>query len=344
MATVAEVLRKSGWTEDQINALDAKALAGFNGILTTAEQSKVEAQQAAQKAETERQAAVTAAAQAEKDRQAAKVAQDAAELAQRSNREFYDTEIVPGLTGWEAEKKALETKAANDAALAAFYKAQNEGARGAGFIAADAPVFTPPATPPLVAPRAPNGQYVAGAPGSTPGSPVFLDPNQIASRIGDVAGTISDIQWKYQTLHGKPLPIAPSELIRQADAVKLSPMDYASRTFNFAQREQEIAAKASQDHDAAVSAAAIAAKETEWKAEREKLIAEHTAKERLRAEQVGSNPDVRQAPGSARFADVARAVKEGTLPDPLKMTDAQRRAATRTQIHQEIAEREQSVA
>jgi hypothetical protein len=52
---------------------------------------------------------------------------------------------------------------------------------------------------------------------------------------------------------------------------------------------------------------------------------------------------VRTPPGSSRFAEVARAVKEGTLPDPLKMTDAQRRAATRQQIHSEIAERESAV-
>ncbi len=341
MPTVKEILRASGLSESQIDALDAKAMSGFTGILDTAEKSKLEAQTAAQKAEQDRQAAAAAQAQAEKDRQAAKAAQEKAEFDVRANREFYENEVVPGLTGWEAEKKALETKAANEAALAAFYKAQNDGARGAGFIPTDAPVFTPPAATP---PRVGNGQYVANAPGSTPGSPTFMDPNQIAGKIGDVAGAITDIQWKYQALHGKPLPIAPSELIRQADALKLSPMDYASRTFNFVAREQELAEKAKQEHDAAVGAAAVAAKEVEWKEREAKLIADHAAKERLRAEQIGSNPDVRQAPGSSRFAEVARAVKEGTLPDPLKMTDAQRRAATRTQIHQEIAEREQSVA
>ena len=326
MATVQEILLASGLTQEQINALDAKAVSAFSGVLTTAEQQRTEATQAA--------------AQAERDRQAAKAAQDAAELAQRSNIDFYENSIVPGLTGWEAEKKALETKAANEAALAAFYKAQNEGARSAGFIPTDAPAFTPSAEQP----RNASGQYVSGAPGSTPGSPTFMDPSQIAGRIGDVAGAITDIQWKFQTLYGKPLPVAPSELIRQADAQKLSPMDYAARSFNFVAREKEIAEKAKQDHDAAIASAAIAEKEKEWKAEREKLLADQAAKERLRAEQVGSNPEIRQAPGSSRFAEVARAVKEGTLPDPLKMTDAQRRSATRQQIHSEIAERETAVA
>lgn len=340
MATVREILRQSGLSEAAIDALDAKAMSAFNGVLTTAETSRLEAQQAAQKAEADRQAAAAAAAQAEKDRQAAKAAQDAAELAQRSNIDFYEQSIVPGLTGWEAEKKVLETKAANEAALAAFYKAQNEGARGAGFVPQDAPVFTPPAAPP----RDNNtGRYVAGAPGGTPGSPTYMDPNQVASRIGDVAGTLSDIQWKYQTLHGKPLPMAPSELIRQADAQKLSPMDFAARTFGFAQRERELQEQATKDREAAVAAAAIAEKEKEWKAEKDKMIADQVAKDKKIAESGGSNPDVRTPPGSSRFAEVARAVKEGTLPDPLKMTDAQRRAATRQQIHSEIAERESAV-
>ncbi len=321
MPTVAEILEQTGFTKEQIAALDPKLVTTFSGIMTDAEQKQA--------------AAVTAAAKAAADAQSASETLAKTELERRSLNEFYETKVVTGLTGWEEEQKKLRTEAANSAALAAFYEAQNKAARDAGFIAAEAPKFTPAAVDPNAA-RDGQGRFVANAPGGTPGSPSFIDANQIAGKIGDVAGLISDIQWKHQTLYGKPLPMAPSELIRQADAQKLSPMDFAARQFGFAAREAELSQQERKAHDDAIATAAVAAAETAHKAEIEKMRKDQADKDRARAEGGGNNPEVRAAPGSSKFTEVRKAVQEGTRPDPLKMTDAQRRQATRQSIHAEI--------
>jgi hypothetical protein len=325
MPTVTEILEQTGFTKEQIAALDPKLVTTFSGIMTDAEQKQA--------------AAVAAAAKAEADRQAAAETLDKTQLERRSLNEFYETKVVTGLTGWEEEQKKLRTEAANAQALAAFYEAQNKSARDAGFIAAEAPKFTPAAVDPNAG-RDGQGRFVAGAPGGTPGSPSFIDPNVIAGKIGDVAGIISDIQWKHNTLFGRPLPMAPSELIRQADAVKLSPMDYAARQFGFAAREAEMSAQEKAAHDKAIADAAVAARDAEHKAEIEKIRKEQADKDRQRAEGGGNNPEVRAAPGSSEFAEVRKAVQEGARPDPLKLTDAQRRQATRQAIHSEIQENE----
>lgn len=328
MPTVAEILKATGVSDEEIAKIDAKWMSAFSGVLTTAEQKATEATEAAKKAENERTAATAA--------------REAAELAGRANTEFYETKIVPGLTSWDEEKKRLLNDKTNAEALAAFLKTQNDGARANGFIAADAPAFTPPADQSQQ--RDGKGQFVSNAPGSTPGSPTYIDPTQVATKIGDIAGVISDIQWKHQTLYGKPLPIAPSELIKQADALKLDPLTYASRTFNFAQKEEEVRQNAAKDHDNQIATAARAEEETKWKAELDKVHAEQAAKDRARNESVGNNPEVRVPPGSSGVAAIRKGVQDGKLPDPLKMTDQQRRQATRQQIHTEIAEREPSLA
>ena len=159
--TLAEVLKQSGWTQAQIDALDAQAQTGLTNFVTGIYQT----------AEQKEQAAAESAKKAEEERVAAKAAQDAAELAQRANKEFYDTTIMPSLTGWEDKEKALQTEIANANARAAFYEAQNKGAKDGGFIAADAPGFVAPVagTPG----RDGQGKFVAGGPGGTPGSPTF---------------------------------------------------------------------------------------------------------------------------------------------------------------------------
>src|SRR5258705_2060263 len=87
--TVAEVLKETGITDEQIAALDSKATAGFTTILSTAQQ-----------------------------------AQDKAELAQRATNEKFENEISPALDAWANDKAALSAKmAAYDAAL----KAAEEG-------------------------------------------------------------------------------------------------------------------------------------------------------------------------------------------------------------------------
>ena len=320
MNTVAEILKASGFSDEDIAKLDARAMTAFSGVLTTAEQAK--------------SAAIEAAAKAENDRQAAIKAREAAELAQRSNTEFYETKIIPGLTGWEEEQKRLLTEKANAEALAAFYKTQNEAARSGGFVPADAPAFAAPAAPAQPA-RSATGQYVAGAPGSTPGSPTFT-MEQVREGLGGTMGVLADIQWKHQQLYGRPMPMSPTELTRQAENLRLDPVSFAERQFNFSARERELAEQAKQEHEKTLRAEEAARVAAEYEAKLKAQADEFAAKERTRAEQGGNNPDVRQAPVSPKFTEIKRAVAEGTRQDPLKMTDAQRRAATRQSIHEEI--------
>lgn len=75
--TVADVLRQSGMSEDEVKALDAKALKAFETVVSTAEQER-----------------------------------DKAELAKRAQQQMYDTEIAPALDGWANEKARLEAEAA----------------------------------------------------------------------------------------------------------------------------------------------------------------------------------------------------------------------------------------
>jgi len=75
--TTREILKQTGLTDEQITALDAKVLAGFDTVLTTAAQER-----------------------------------DAAELASRAQRELYDTQIAPALDAWGNEKATLEATAA----------------------------------------------------------------------------------------------------------------------------------------------------------------------------------------------------------------------------------------
>ena len=77
MPSTKEILKATGLTDEQINALDAKILSSFDTVLTTAQQER-----------------------------------DAAELASRAQRELYDTQIAPALDQWGNEKATLEATAA----------------------------------------------------------------------------------------------------------------------------------------------------------------------------------------------------------------------------------------
>jgi hypothetical protein len=318
MPTVEEVLRQSGFTNEQIAALDQRAVTAFSGVLTEA---------------TKAQSA------AEQQRAEAKAAQDAAELAQRSNIDFYDNKIAPSLTAWEEEKQRLENERARTVAEAMFYKTQAEEAKKTGFIPTDAPGFDPSKfTPPNpnVQPRDPQGRYVAGAPGGTPGSPQFVDVNQLAARAGDAMGIIADINWHYQTLFGKPLPVSPTELIKKADELKLDPMTYAARTFNFDARRQEIQKQEQEARDQKIREEAVAPWEAKLK-EKDELSKKALAdKDREWAERTGSNPDIRRPQASPQMTEIAKASKADPTLDPLNMTDQQRRVMTAQMIRKDI--------
>lgn len=270
MPTVVEVLRQSGFSEEEIQRLDQRATTAFSQVLTQAEQDR-------QRAEAERLA----------------------------NIDFYETKIMPGLLGDDEQRQQLEAARVRAEREAAFYRS---AAIGAGIVPGEEPS------------RDGQGRFVANA-GGTPGSPSFVDPSELVRRAGEGMGMLADVAWKYESLYGAKMPIAPTELIAEGDKLGLDPMSYAARKFNFAAKEQELAKRRAEEHDAAIRAEAASARDRYW------------------AERSGSNGDIRPAV-AARMTEVAKAVRAGQAPDPLKMTDAQRRVATRQQIHKELAEHE----
>lgn len=330
MPTLAEVLKSSGWSQAQIDALDAQAMKGLgdyvSGIEQTAAQKEKAASELAVKAEADRKAQEAAVL-------AAKTALEAAELQKRSVDEFWNNTYNPGVAAWEAERAKLAKAAADAAAESAFYKAQHASLKESGIVPADAPVFTPTAVVPPVATTS-----------TTPGTPTFTI-NEVRDQLGNSLGTVANIQWEYRNLYGKEMPISPTELLRQSEANKFKdPATYANSIFKFAEKREEIRQAEAKAHDDAIAAAARAAKDEEHKAELKKIQDEFSAKERQRAEQAGNNPDTKLPPGSAKFADLQRAQKQGERPDPTKMTQAERRALTSANIHKAVEERQAVVA
>jgi hypothetical protein len=244
------------------------------------------------------------------------------------------------LTSWQEEQVKLQTETANAQALAAFYKAQNDAARTAGFVPTDAPAFVAPANNGT---RDGQGRFVPNAPGSTPGSPTFTIED-VRNQIGTSLGTVANIQWKYQSLYGKPMPISPTDLLVQAENNKFKdPATYASQIFKFAEKEEEIRQAAAKAHDDQVASVAAADKESEWKAKMDAREAEIAAKDKLRAEQGANNPDVRVAV-SSKIPELQRQVVAKELPDPLMLNENQRRANTTKMIRDTIAQKDQAAA
>jgi len=153
--TVAEILKQSGMTDEQITALDQKIVAGFEGVLTTA----TTAQQAAQSAK------------------------DEAERAHRAQQEMYSTQIAPALDQWANEKATL-------AAERDFYRTQALEAKNGGFIPKEAPSYQAPQPGQQ---RGPDGQYIAGG-NQVPGSPAYLTPQDGIKAVSNVTWVMSEHQ------------------------------------------------------------------------------------------------------------------------------------------------------
>lgn len=235
----------------------------------------------------------------------ANTALEQAELAQRGVRKTLDEEINPALDKWANDKASYETKlAAYEAAL----KAAKEG----GFQVPD--IIGKPAEPA----RNADGTFVAGK-NPVPGSPELV--TSIKREAGAAILSLANLNWKYQTLFGKPMPDSPSDLIREADAQKLDVISYAAKKYDFQAKEAEIKAAEQKKHDDAIVAAALADNDKKW------------------AEKVGNNPMIRQAEVS-RFSTIDKAVKAGERPDPLSMTREQRHTATRQAILKEASQLE----
>jgi hypothetical protein len=323
MPKLADVLKQSGLTDEQIAAIDAKALAAADTYVSKVEK---DAQDLAVKAEADRKAK-------EVDAAAAKTAQEAAELQKRSVDEFWTNTYNPGIAAWEVERTKLAKAAADAAAEAAFYKTQRETyLKELNIDPSNAPAFAAPTPVP------------AADQNRTPGTPTFTI-DDVRNEMGTALGTVANIQWEYQTLYGRPMPISPTDLLRQAEANKFKdPATYASQIFKFAEKREEIRQTAAKAHDDEIAKNAAEAKETEWKAKLDAREIEIAAEKKKLAEGAGSNPDVKLPPGSSKFADLQRATKAGERPDPTKLTPQERRQSTFDNIHKALEERQAVVA
>jgi hypothetical protein len=272
MQTVEEILKATGWTDEEVKALDAKKLGGFTQILSTAQQ-----------------------------------AQEKAEFEHRAQATQYDETIAPALDKWANDSARLQAEVA-------FYKTQAEQAKAGGFIPTAAP-GTPVAAPELA--RNPAGQFVAGA-NPVPGSPQYMTREEGFRAL-------SNTQWvlaEYMRLNNGAVPPDDIEtLANEAVAQRLPLRDYAAKKYDFNAKREAIKAGEQKKHDDAIRTEEAARVNKEW------------------AEKVGNNPNLRTAEVS-RFATIDKAVKDGTRPDPLKMTREQRHEATRKQIQTEMAANE----
>ena len=152
---------------------------------------------------------------------------------------------------------------------------------------------------------------------STPGTPTFSgNPNEFVGKVTQGLSQLSDIEWKYKQLYGKPLPDPPSALIAEADRLGISPSEAAERRYKFSAKQQEL-------RDQQIRS------ETESKIRREF------------AEKSGSNPDMRLPSGNSKYAEVRRAVEQGKLKDPTRMSPQERRAQALNSIHKSLEERKQ---
>lgn len=240
--------------------------------------------------------------------------EEAAALNQRKINDYISNELNPALNNWANEKTAYEAKIA-------AYNTAFEQAKAAGFIAPEINVGSPTLdTNGGQPPRDPQtGQFVAGK-NPVPGSPGF-DPARFQEGVGAYIGTMQDLQWKYQTLFGSVMPDSPTTIVREAQAQHMNPIEYAAKKYNFAGKEQEVATKKQQERDEQIRKEAIA--------ERDRYHAERQA-----------NPLLAQAETS-QFSTINKAVKAGTLPDPLKMSKEERHQATLNLISKDIRDREQ---
>lgn len=277
--TLEEILKATGMTDEQIKALDAKAVTA----LTTYHAS-------------------------------ANKAFEEAETAKRAVAEQYDKDIAPAILNWEREKADRDIRMASmEAAL--------KSAKEAGFAVPD---FMNPANPPPV--RDANGKFVANA-NPVPGSPAF-DPGKVTTdlrnELGGAFAFAADTQWRYRTLFNKEMPDSPTALIREAQAARMSPAEFAAKKYDFAGVEAKQKADAEKAKIDAAVKEAVDKTNKDW------------------AERSGNNPMIRTASESS-FSTVNKAVTAGSRPDPLKQTPEQRKVSTHQTIGKEIAERSSMV-
>lgn len=229
---------------------------------------------------------------------------EAAELAKRAQQEMYDKEVAPALDKWANESTNLTAE--RD-----YYKTLAMKAKEGGFIPAAEP-FTPPN--PQRDPQ--SGKFVAGA-NPVPGSPDLVKEIRRDAAQGILA--VSDLDWKYRSLYGQPMPDSPSTLVAEANAQRMDLVAYAAKKYDFPGKEKALAEQKQKEHDDAIVKKAIEENDKKW------------------SEKIGSNPNIRQATES-RFSELQKGVTDKTRVDPLTVSKEQRHANTQRIIQKDLRE------
>lgn len=222
--SVADILKESGLSEEQIKAIDAKALEALDGYATQANQSL-----------------------------------EKAEFALRSQREEYDKNIAPALANWADRDTVVSTE--NAAMKTYLGKIKDSGYLPKEVLDA-MPTFTPGSS--ATGSRGADGKFVAGANASPGSPSYVEIEKKLNNDLGSAFSFAADTQWNYRRLHGKEMPDSPTSLIREAAANRMTPQEWAAKKYDFAGREATIKAEEAKKHDDAIRAEVTAAKDREW--------------------------------------------------------------------------------
>jgi hypothetical protein len=273
LPTVAEILKESGLTDEQIKAItsDEKVVTGFTKVISTAAQEREEA-----------------------------------ERVKRAQEHQFTNEIAPALDSWA-------NKEANLTAERDYYKTMLQKATTGGFVA-DAPPFTPANPNPAAPTRDNGGRFVPGA-NTVPGSPAYLTKQDAYQMVSSTTWAVNE----HLRLFGAPLPDDLETLNKEAVEAHMPFRQYVEKKYDFPGKKKAIQEKAQKEHDDGIR------KEVEDKLNKEW------------SEKVGNNPNVR-LPRESEFSTIDKGVKEGTRPDPLKMSTEQRRMSTRQSIQKELVQ------
>ena len=224
MPTVQEILKASGFTDEQITAMDTKAITAFGTVLTTAQQAEQSAQQAREQAALER----------------------------RIQEDKYTNEISPALDKWANESAQYKAEIA-------FYRAQNETARSGGFIPTEAPGYTPSGAPAGSPARGANGEYVAGGSG-VPGSPTYMTPDQGIRALSNAHWSTNE----HLRLYGTPPPDDFETLVAEATRQRMDFKPYVEAKYKFGDKRNEISTARAKEHDDKIRTEATAEADKKW--------------------------------------------------------------------------------
>lgn len=216
--------------------------------------------------------------------------------------QFWTNTYNPGIAQWESERQELARKLATAESEKARLLAYQDTLRQQG-LADDAP------------PRNAAGQF------TTPGTPQFSgDPLEFVSRAAMGLAQIADVDHRHRSLFNAPMPITPSQLIKEADARGVDPLSYAEQRFGFSKKEGELQQQRAKE-----------AEERIRQDERQKIMGKYSD---------GATGSFNPMAASGSMAAIRRATEQGERKDPLKLDAAGRRQQALNAIHKAVEERE----